>query len=244
MASERPRGVFSRQLILGDTLDTEHIKASYDAGVLTLRIPVAEQAKPRKIEIETKRPACTRSETSPFPGRRQAGCRRPGAPGTMPHESSPETAMTSQPDYYDVLRVTPAASQQEISRAYRALMRTHHPDLDGGPAGGGADGGPDWRTAADHAGLRGPARPRAARSLRPEPHRHKRRTARRAPVRSSSRSEGMQTGARLRRPATPSGSPRSAGKADPGHNRTAHPKEAEPHERLASLRFPSDPRLP
>ena len=50
--AERPRGVFSRQLILGDTLDTENIKASYDSGVLTLRIPVAEQAKPRKIEIE------------------------------------------------------------------------------------------------------------------------------------------------------------------------------------------------
>src|SRR6478672_4592469 len=54
VASERPRGVFSRQLILGDTLDTDRIKASYDQGVLTLRIPVAEQAKPRKIEIETK----------------------------------------------------------------------------------------------------------------------------------------------------------------------------------------------
>ncbi|APX04712.1 Hsp20/alpha crystallin family protein [Arthrobacter sp. QXT-31] len=54
VVSERPRGVFSRQLILGDTLDTENIKASYDAGVLTLRIPVAEQAKPRKIEIESK----------------------------------------------------------------------------------------------------------------------------------------------------------------------------------------------
>ena len=54
MASERPRGVFSRQLILGDTLDTGHIKASYDQGVLTLRIPVAEQAKPRKIEIQTQ----------------------------------------------------------------------------------------------------------------------------------------------------------------------------------------------
>ncbi|WP_104060558.1 J domain-containing protein [Arthrobacter sp. 4R501] len=39
--------------------------------------------------------------------------------------------MTTQPDYYDVLRVRPSASQQEISRAYRALMRTHHPDLDG-----------------------------------------------------------------------------------------------------------------
>jgi HSP20 family protein len=50
-ASERPRGVFSRQLFLGDTLDTEHVEASYEAGVLTLRIPVAERAKPRKIEI-------------------------------------------------------------------------------------------------------------------------------------------------------------------------------------------------
>ena len=51
IASERPRGVFSRQLILGDTLDTEKVKASYADGVLTLRIPVLEQAKPRRIEI-------------------------------------------------------------------------------------------------------------------------------------------------------------------------------------------------
>lgn len=51
LAAERPRGVFSRQLVLGDNLDTERVEASYDAGVLTLRIPVAEQAKPRKIEI-------------------------------------------------------------------------------------------------------------------------------------------------------------------------------------------------
>jgi HSP20 family protein len=49
--AERPLGVFSRQLFLGEALDTEHIAASYDAGVLTLRIPVAEQAKPRKIAI-------------------------------------------------------------------------------------------------------------------------------------------------------------------------------------------------
>lgn len=52
LAAERPRGVFSRQLILGDTLDTERIQASYDGGVLTLRIPVAERAKPRKIQVE------------------------------------------------------------------------------------------------------------------------------------------------------------------------------------------------
>ena len=51
--SERPLGVFSRQLFLGDTLATDQIKADYDAGVLTLRIPVAEQAKPRKIEISS-----------------------------------------------------------------------------------------------------------------------------------------------------------------------------------------------
>ena len=49
--AERPLGVFSRQLFLGDTLDTEHIAASYESGVLTLRIPIAEKAKPRKIAI-------------------------------------------------------------------------------------------------------------------------------------------------------------------------------------------------
>jgi HSP20 family protein len=54
LAAERPHGVFSRQLILGETLDTENVKAAYDGGVLTLRIPVAEKAQPRKIEIETK----------------------------------------------------------------------------------------------------------------------------------------------------------------------------------------------
>jgi HSP20 family protein len=53
LASERPRGVFSRQLILGDNLDTDHITAGYQNGVLHLQIPVAEKAKPRKIEIQT-----------------------------------------------------------------------------------------------------------------------------------------------------------------------------------------------
>ncbi|MDQ2677522.1 MAG: HSP20 family small heat-shock protein [Actinomycetota bacterium] len=49
--SERPRGVFSRQLVLGDSLDTARIRAGYDAGVLVLRIPISERAKPRKIEV-------------------------------------------------------------------------------------------------------------------------------------------------------------------------------------------------
>lgn len=53
VSAERPRGVFSRQLILGDNLDTDHIAAHYDAGVLRLTIPVAEKAKARKIEINS-----------------------------------------------------------------------------------------------------------------------------------------------------------------------------------------------
>lgn len=53
LAAERPRGVFTRQLILGDNLDTEHIQAHYEAGVLRLRIPVAEQAKSRKVMVST-----------------------------------------------------------------------------------------------------------------------------------------------------------------------------------------------
>jgi HSP20 family protein len=51
LAAERPRGLFSRQLVLGDNLDLDRIDASYEAGVLTLRIPVAERAKPRKIQV-------------------------------------------------------------------------------------------------------------------------------------------------------------------------------------------------
>ena len=49
--AERPLGVFSRQLFLGETLDAERIAAHYEAGVLTLTIPIAEKAKPRKITI-------------------------------------------------------------------------------------------------------------------------------------------------------------------------------------------------
>jgi len=52
VAAERPRGVFSRQLMLGDTLDTDNVHASYQSGVLRLEIPVAEKSKPRKITVQ------------------------------------------------------------------------------------------------------------------------------------------------------------------------------------------------
>jgi HSP20 family protein len=51
LATERPRGLFSRQLVLGDNLDLERIQAAYADGVLRLVIPVAEKAKPRKISV-------------------------------------------------------------------------------------------------------------------------------------------------------------------------------------------------
>ena len=51
VAAERPRGVFHRQIVLGDSLDTDRVRANYTAGVLALRIPIAEKAKPRRIAI-------------------------------------------------------------------------------------------------------------------------------------------------------------------------------------------------
>ena len=53
LASERPYGRFTRQLFLGEALDAERIEAGYDNGVLTVTVPVAEQAKPRKVQISS-----------------------------------------------------------------------------------------------------------------------------------------------------------------------------------------------
>jgi HSP20 family protein len=52
LAHERPSGSFLRQLNLGDGIDTAHISASYDNGVLSIMIPVSEKAKPRKIAVQ------------------------------------------------------------------------------------------------------------------------------------------------------------------------------------------------
>ncbi|MGH3971521.1 MAG: Hsp20/alpha crystallin family protein [Mycobacterium sp.] len=51
VSAERPRGVFSRRLFLGENCDTDKIEASYHDGVLRLTIPVAEKAKPHRIEV-------------------------------------------------------------------------------------------------------------------------------------------------------------------------------------------------
>ena len=54
VVTERPQGVFTRQLFLGEGLDAERIEAAYDQGVLTITVPVAEQAKPRKVEVTSR----------------------------------------------------------------------------------------------------------------------------------------------------------------------------------------------
>ena len=51
LIGERPHGTFSRQLFLAETLDTEQLHADYVDGVLTLRVPVKEQAKPRRVNV-------------------------------------------------------------------------------------------------------------------------------------------------------------------------------------------------
>jgi HSP20 family protein len=55
LASERPTGLFSRQLVLGDNLDLDKLSAHYEDGVLRLTVPVAEKAKPRKVEVTRAR---------------------------------------------------------------------------------------------------------------------------------------------------------------------------------------------
>jgi HSP20 family protein len=53
LARERTQGTFSRQVLLGDALDADHVEARYDQGVLTVTVPVAEEAKPRRVEIHS-----------------------------------------------------------------------------------------------------------------------------------------------------------------------------------------------
>ena len=66
VVAERPQGRFSRQLFLGETLDTDSIQANYDRGVLTVSIPVAEAAKPKKVQISVgeSQPQAINAESS------------------------------------------------------------------------------------------------------------------------------------------------------------------------------------
>ena len=64
LIGERPQGTFSRQLFLGDTLDTDRIEAEYRDGVLTLRLPITEKAKPRRVPIQASDVGATAIDAS------------------------------------------------------------------------------------------------------------------------------------------------------------------------------------
>jgi HSP20 family protein len=64
LVQERPTGKFSRRLYLGDNLDTDHVAASYDHGVLTVRIPLRESAKPRRVDVRSGEQAAAIEATS------------------------------------------------------------------------------------------------------------------------------------------------------------------------------------
>ena len=68
VVAERPQGRFTRQLFLGEGLDPDQIQASYDHGVLTVTIPVAEQAKPRRVEVTSSGNSRTAIDTSATAG--------------------------------------------------------------------------------------------------------------------------------------------------------------------------------
>lgn len=69
LASERRQGMFSRQLFLGETLDTTKVQAKYDHGVLTVSIPLAQQAQPRRVTIaqSQSRPETIEAESTQAP---------------------------------------------------------------------------------------------------------------------------------------------------------------------------------
>lgn len=68
LVSERPQGSFTRQLFLGEGLDSDRIEARYEQGVLTVTIPVAERAKPRKVAVATGGAAAVEATSVPAGG--------------------------------------------------------------------------------------------------------------------------------------------------------------------------------
>lgn len=83
VVSERPPGAYARQLVLGEGLDLEAIRADYHDGVLTLTLPVAEQAKPRRIEIGRSQDSQTAIGGHKTISGESAEARQPdGAPGS------------------------------------------------------------------------------------------------------------------------------------------------------------------
>ena len=113
LVGERPHGTFSRQLFLGDTLDTERIEADYVDGVLTLRLPVAEKAKPRRVEINDRR---ARAE-----GHRR---RLRGAASTPPPDPSPALRLPIDDEHAPIYTVGQVAGMLGVQPAFVRRLDT------------------------------------------------------------------------------------------------------------------------
>jgi HSP20 family protein len=72
LIDERPHGVFSRQLFLGETLDTDRIEADYVDGVLSLTLPISEAAKPRRVPVNAGDRKVTAIDTGTTQNRERA----------------------------------------------------------------------------------------------------------------------------------------------------------------------------
>jgi HSP20 family protein len=84
LVDETPQGTFGRQLFLGDNLDAGRLEASFDQGILTLTIPVAEQAKPRHIQVSARSRGPQPVETSG--GGQASTADQPGGSGGAPYQ--------------------------------------------------------------------------------------------------------------------------------------------------------------
>jgi HSP20 family protein len=82
LVDETPQGTFGRQLFLGDNLDAGRLEASFDQGVLTLTVPVAEQAKPRRIQVSARSRGPQPVETTG--GGQASTAEQPGSGGGAP----------------------------------------------------------------------------------------------------------------------------------------------------------------
>jgi HSP20 family protein len=91
VVAERPHGTYTRQIFLGDTLDSENLQASCEHGVLTLTFPVAETAKPRRVQVSGSQDA------QPIEPQTAGGAQATPAPQPVA-EAAPTAASTGMPE--------------------------------------------------------------------------------------------------------------------------------------------------